>query len=93
MNITQITDSLQNLLNNFDKDEFIYQLLRAYNIPNASIARLKKGGLNLSKNPNEIDWKTKLFYKIAEPTENVHEIMEELKANGKALKTLLGLLW
>ncbi|PWK28944.1 type II restriction/modification system DNA methylase subunit YeeA [Arcicella aurantiaca] len=86
MNITQITDSLQNLLNNFDKDEFIYQLLRAYNIPNASIARLKKGGLNLSKNPNEIDWKTKLFYKIAEPTENVHEIMEELKANGKALK-------
>jgi hypothetical protein len=86
MNITQITDSLQNLLNDFDKDEFIYQLLRAYNIPNASIARLKKGGLNLSKNPNEIDWKTKLFYKIAEPTENVHEIIEELKANGKALK-------
>lgn len=42
MNITLITDSLQNLLNNFDKDQFIYQLLRAYNIPDASIERLKR---------------------------------------------------
>lgn len=86
MNITQITDSLQNLLNNFDKDQFIYQLLRAYNIPNASIERLKKGTHNLSKIEGEIDWKTKLFFKSYDPAQNLQEAMEALKADGKVFK-------
>lgn len=86
MNITQITDSLQNLLNNFDKHQFIYQLLRAYNIPNASIDRLKKGTHNLSKIEGEIDWKTKLFFKSYDPAQNLQEAMEALKADGKVFK-------
>ena len=86
MNITQITDSLQNLLNNFDKDQFIYQLLRAYNIPNASIERLKKGSHNLSKIEGEIDWKTKLFFKSFDSSVNLQEVMETLKADGKVFK-------
>ena len=86
MNITQITDSLQNLLNNFDKGQFIYQLLRAYNIPNASIERLKKGSHNLSKIEGEIDWKTKLFFKSFDPSVNLQEAMEALKADGKVFK-------
>ena len=86
MNITQITDSLQNLLTHFDKDQFIYQLLRSYNIPNASIERLKKGTHNLSKIEGEIDWKTKLFFKSFDPSVNLQETMETLKAEGKALK-------
>ena len=86
MNITQITDSLQNLLNNFDKHQFIYQLLRAYNIPNASIERLKNGSHNLSKIEGEIDWKTKLFFKSFDAAHNLHETMETLKADGKVFK-------
>ncbi|MBC7409552.1 MAG: class I SAM-dependent DNA methyltransferase, partial [Arcicella sp.] len=86
MNITQITDSLQNLLTHFDKDQFIYQLLRSYNIPNASIERLKKGTHNLSKIEGEIDWKTKLFFKPLDLAENLQEAMAVLKTEGKALK-------
>ncbi len=45
MNITQISDQLDNLLRKLEETkvttEFIYDLLLAYGIPNASIARLK----------------------------------------------------
>lgn len=90
MNITQITNSLETLLSKLkdteSSGEFIYDLLLAYNIPNASIARLKKGGLNQSTNEGVIAWKTKLFYKPVLTTENVHEIMDELKVDKGVLK-------
>lgn len=90
MNITQITNHLENLLsklkNTDSSSEFIYDLLLAYNIPNASIARLKKGGLNQSTTDGEIAWKTKLFYKSVPTPDNIHEIMDELKVDKGVLK-------
>ena len=87
MNSTQIATNLENLLlKPIDKETFIFDLLLAYGIPNASIARLQKGGLNLSKTVGEIDWKTKLFFKALEPDANVHEMMATLRESGKALK-------
>jgi len=49
MNITQIGINLQKLIAGFNKQTFIYDLLLAYGLPKASITRLKKGNLNLSK--------------------------------------------
>jgi len=63
MNIAQIEKNLQKLMKSFDKDSFIYDLLLAYGLPKASITRLQKGNLNLSKNEGEIAWKKKLFFK------------------------------
>ena len=48
MNITQIEQNLKDLIDSFDKDEFIYDLLLAYGRPKSSIAKLKVGNLNLS---------------------------------------------
>jgi type I restriction-modification system DNA methylase subunit len=63
MNIAQIEQNLQNLMKFFSPETFIYDLLLAYGLPKASITRLQKGNLNLSKKDGEISWKKKLFFK------------------------------
>lgn len=63
MNIAQIEKNLQKLMKSFNQDSFIYNFLLAYGLPKASITRLQKGNLNLSKIPGEISWKKKLFFK------------------------------
>ncbi|MDP8217681.1 MAG: N-6 DNA methylase [Candidatus Theseobacter exili] len=84
MNIAQIEDNLQKLIKSFSKETFIYDLLLAYNLPKASITRLKKGNLNLSDVEGEISWKKKLFFK-EEYEEDLHltiiKLHNELKHN------------
>ncbi|MDQ6976148.1 MAG: hypothetical protein Q9M22_06265 [Mariprofundaceae bacterium] len=65
MNIAHIERNLKKLIAEFSKASFIYDLLLAYGLPKASITRLKKGNLNLSKVEGEISWKKKLFFKEA----------------------------
>jgi hypothetical protein len=63
MNLTQIESNLKQLVNTLNKETFIYDLLAAYYLPKATISRLQKGSLNLSKTPGEVSWKKKLFFK------------------------------
>jgi len=66
-------------------DEFIYELLLAYGTPKATISRLKKGQLNLSKEPGEVLLKKKVYFKAIGITtegteaqrENCHEKAQE----------------
>lgn len=60
----------------FDKQGFIYKFLLAYGLPKASITRLKKGNLNLSKVQGEIDWKKKLFFK-EEHSQDLHSAISQ----------------
>lgn len=76
MNIAQIEKNLQKLMQAFNKESFIYELLLAYGSPKASITRLQKGNLNLSKNDGEIIWKKKLFFK-EEYKEDLHITVSE----------------
>lgn len=85
MNLTQIETNLQQLINNFNKDTFIYDILLAYGQPKASITRLQQGGLNLSKLEGEIAWKKKLFFKAVE-NDDLHELIDNIRTNGKSLK-------
>lgn len=84
MNIAQIEKNLQKLMKTFNKKSFIYELLLAYGSPKASITRLQKGNLNLSKNEGEIIWKKKLSFK-EEYKEDLHitvsEIAKSIKHN------------
>ncbi|WP_339757532.1 class I SAM-dependent DNA methyltransferase [Algoriphagus aquimarinus] len=77
MNITQIETNLQNLIKSFSKETFIYELLLAYGLPKASITRLQKGNLNLSKTDGEISWKKKLLFQ-EEFTADLHHTISEL---------------
>lgn len=85
MNIAQIENNLQELLKSFNRDTFIYDLISAYGLPKSTITRLQRGGLNLSKLPDEVVWKKKLFYKKA-INEDVHELFSTIKANARVNK-------
>jgi type I restriction-modification system DNA methylase subunit len=78
MNITQIENNLKLLIENIDKETFIYNLLESYYFPKASISRLQKGILNLSKVQGEVSWKKKLFFK-EELNKDLHLAISALK--------------
>ena len=88
MDILQIETNLRQLIKSFSKESFIYDLLLAYDLPKASITRLKKGNLNLSKVTGEISWKKKLFFK-EEYKDDLHlsisNLNGELKHNQRFL--------
>lgn len=78
MNTAEIQRNIEEIISSFSKTDFIYALLLAYGIPKASISRLKKGNLNLSKNQNEVLWKNKLFYKPIEDGNELHAVIDRL---------------
>ncbi len=85
MNISQIENNLQLLVNSFDKQSFIYELLLAYGQPKASIKRLQEGGLNLSKNDGEILWKKKIFFKESSDSD-LHDLIDDLRIDDRITK-------
>lgn len=82
MNIAQIEQNLQDLIHNFTKETFIFELLLAYGSPKASITRLQKGNLNLSKIEGEISWKKKVFFKPVF-SQDLHQTITEIKSTLK----------
>ena len=51
---SEIKHNVQNLLDNFTNEEFIYDLMITFRILKISLTRLKKGDYNLSKAEGEI---------------------------------------
>jgi type I restriction-modification system DNA methylase subunit len=99
MNLAQIENNLKLVVYTLDKETFIYNLLESYYLPKASISRLQKGSLNLSKVPGEVSWKKKLFFK-EELKNDLHltisSLKDELKHNQRFViitdyKTLLAI--
>ena len=80
MNIAQIEEKIGILITSYDKEKFIYDFLLTYGLPKASITRLKKGNLNLSKKENEIFWKKKLYFR-EENEKDLHVTLSELESN------------
>lgn len=82
MNIAQIEINLQKLIATINKETFIFDLLLAYGLPKASITRLQKGNLNMSKTEGEISWKKKLFFR-EEQNADLHITISEIAENVK----------
>ncbi len=80
MNIEKIETTLQKLVANLIEETFIYDLLRAYRLPKASITRLQKGDYNKSVKPGEILWKKKLFFR-KETTRDLHDLIDSMKSD------------
>ena len=64
MAITEIEDKISKIIDNDDHDNFIYDFLSVYDIPKATITKLRNGINNLSNITGEIYLKNKLYYKI-----------------------------
>lgn len=78
MNISDIENKLKNLVEEVKDDEFIFDFLSAFGVPDASIKRLKDGDRNLSKVKNEIIWRNKIFFRF-EKESDLHDTIDELK--------------
>lgn len=77
MNIAQIENNLQKLIQNFSKENFIYDLMLAYGLPKNTITLLKKGNRNLSKKDDQIILKKKLFFQ-AVSRDDLHVTIDTL---------------
>jgi hypothetical protein len=85
MKSTEIQQNIQNLIDNFSKEEFVFDLLVAYGISKTSVTRLKKGDYNLSKIEGEILYKKKIFYKI-EAADKLLSSIETLSKEERIIK-------
>ncbi|PAK97795.1 DNA methyltransferase [Lactobacillus kefiranofaciens] len=63
MAITEIEDKISEIIDKKNYDTFIYDFLGVYDIPKATITKLKKGINNLSDVAGEVYLKNKLYYK------------------------------
>lgn len=78
MRYAEIAENVKTLVKNSPApEEFVYAFLLAYGTPNASIARLKPGQMNLAKADGELLLKKKLFFKSAKG--DLFAALEELK--------------
>lgn len=85
MNASQIEKNVTALVENFNKEEFVFDLLKAYGISKTSITRLKKGDFNLSKVEGEVLYKSKMLFKEVESGTLLNTI-DELTKDGDSLK-------
>lgn len=85
MKSTEIKHNVENLIDNFSKEEFVFDLLVAYGISKTSVTRLKKGDYNLSKVDGEILYKKKIFFKI-EASNKLLSSIEEVAKEERILK-------
>ena len=86
MNIETLQQTIQKLVDDLDTDEFIYDLLRAYELPKASITRLKKGDYNQSKNDDELLWKKKLCFRHESQGGDLHGCIDRLKSDATVIR-------
>ena len=85
-NITQIEANVQKIVQDFQKDTFIYDLILAYGFPKNAVTLLLKGNANLSKVAGEIEWKKKLFFKAVSADEDLNALFETLKTHKLAIR-------
>lgn len=65
MSIIEFEDKIVDIVNRKDHSEFLYELLDVYDIPRATITRLKTGHQNLTKRPGEVHLKNRVWFKEA----------------------------
>lgn len=85
MNASQIEKNVTALVDNFNKEEFIFDLLKAYGISKTSITRLKKGDFNLSKVEGEVLYKSKMLFKEV-ASDKLLNTIDELTKESASIK-------
>ncbi len=82
MNVTQIGQSVEDLVKSINKESFIYDFITCFGTPKATVKRLQEGGLNLSKNEGEVLWKKKVYFKISNSID-LHLLIDSIKKDSK----------
>jgi hypothetical protein len=82
-----IQEKVQDVVDNLSEDEFIFELLAAYNNPKASISRLRNGDKNKLEENGELEQRSKLFFKVVK--DNLYDTIDEIKNNLKGKRRLI----
>ena len=77
MSSHEIENSLEKIIANLNKDEFIYEFLIAYGISKSVVTRLKKGDQNRSKRENEVLYPKKIIFRI-EKSNNLLNAIDDI---------------
>jgi len=85
MNIEKLEKTIHALVANLSKENFIFDLLLAYDLPKSSIARLKKGDFNQSKMQGEILWKNRLCFR-QDTVADLYHLIDSLKNDAAVMK-------
>jgi hypothetical protein len=85
MYTSQIEKDVNLVIENFNKESFIYDLLTAYGISKTSITRLKNGDFNLSKIGGEVLYKKKVLFKEVE-SQQILTTIDSITKNEEALR-------
>ena len=80
----EIENNLNNLISNFNKETFIFDLLLAYGTPKSTIKRLIGSDHDKLDTNGELIFRKKLFFKVA--SKNLHSVIDELKTQKEVTK-------
>lgn len=69
MQLSEIENSVKNLVDHLEPKSFIYDFLLIYGTPQGTISRLKKGINSLKKKENQIIVKKKIFFEAVTQTD------------------------
>lgn len=84
MTIIEIENNLNNLISNFNKETFIFDLLLAYGTPKSTIKRLIGSDHDKLDTNGELIFRKKLFFKVA--SKNLHSVIDALKTQKEVTK-------
>src|SRR5574344_2169125 len=84
MTIIEIENNLNNLISNFNKETFIFDLLLAYGTPKSTIKRLIGSDHDKLDSNGELIVRKKLFFKVS--SKNLHSVIDELKTQKEVTK-------
>lgn len=80
MNLREIEERLE-VVKSSEEDEFLFELLRAYGMPKASITRLRTGSYNRSEQEGEYLWRDKVYFRSLDcPDEELYTVVDGAKA-------------
>ncbi|HEU4907210.1 MAG TPA: DNA methyltransferase [Solirubrobacterales bacterium] len=86
MNLKEIEEQVADVCS-AEGSEFLFELLRAYGIPKASITRLRSGSYNRSDHEGEYLWRSKVYYRSLDcPDEELYAAVDAAKAEERIVR-------
>lgn len=85
MSSHEIENSLEKIIGNLNRDDFIYEFLIAYGISKSVVTRLKKGDQNRSKRENEVLYPKKMIFRI-EKSNNLLNAIDDIGKDASVQK-------
>lgn len=86
INLVTLQENLENLSQNFKKEDFIFDLLSAYEIPKSTLKILRQNPHKLSGNELEVILKNKVLFHVTTLEEDEHLTIDTLVKDSSSYK-------